>query len=127
MLSDIYIPFHKVICYPFFSYLCSSFPSFAFGGLRLCYICEICLQTNTASQNRICGRGVELGWQTATNSLWLYSGRKQKVCLCSFVYVSPLFTFVSSTSLLSVFPPQTVVNLDFMSLVEWYKVHILFG
>lgn len=69
---------------------------------------------------------VELGWQTETNSLWLYFGRKQKVCLCCFVSVSPLHTSVSPASLLSGFLTQSAVYLDFMSLIDCWEVHIVY-
>ena len=79
--------------------------------------------THTHTQLIYCWE-VELGWQTETNSLWLYFGRKREsvsVALSLFC----LSTFVSTISLLSEFATQSVIRLGLPSLIDCCQVQIV--
>lgn len=88
---------------------------------------ELCTHTHWHMRlhtKLIYGWEVVLRWQTESNSLWQYFGRKQKSVstalslFCHSSFVSPIF-------LLSECVTQSVIQLDFMSLVDCCKVQIV--
>lgn len=69
--------------------------------------------THTNPHTLIYDWEVELGWQTETNSLWLYFGGKlESVSVALSLFF--LSTFVSLISLLSGFVTHSVIQLVFL-------------